>query len=388
MAPQPCYETEIVRYYIDTRPLVPSQPKQPYKLPLISSLQSSDQEAITRFIRPADKFMSLASALLKYTFVHRYAKIPWNEVLISRTPHPHRRPYWHPPAHWVADGGLEFNVSHQAGLVAIVGCQTPNVQASTGCIVEHVQDISLAKSAASGPDDGHQHIRLGVDVACTNEDHRTPTDLVNQAKFDEWVEVFAEMFSERERTDMKRLPVRMPVGEMTEFDDMNDTLFQDQDTSQEEAEMIHFKLRRFYTYWALKEAYIKMVGEGLLASWLRDLEFVDVVAPLPPDARRTGRIRGVDSASEGDKIEEAKWTAPAEAERGMSTLFKGKKVENVRVEVVAYDEDFLVATAARGVVEPPGDEDRSSNRARRWIKLDIVKDIQPCAEGTCRCIDR
>ena len=140
------FETTINRWYIDTRPYVP-QPfstKHLRTLPLLSSLHPADQESVTRFIRSADRFMALASALLKYTFIHRRARIPWSEVLISRTPAPHRRPYWEPPENWsntdIYDGkdpifgepcqirGLEFNVSHQAGLVTFIGCSTPTAQ--------------------------------------------------------------------------------------------------------------------------------------------------------------------------------------------------------------------------------------------------------------------
>ncbi len=69
------------------------------------------------------------------------------------------------------------------------------------------------------------------------------------------------MFSANERHDMLHVPISsVPAraGELTQ---------------------VQAKLRRFYTYWSLKEAYIKMVGEGLLASWLLELEFEDVVAP-------------------------------------------------------------------------------------------------------------
>ncbi len=46
-------------------------------------------------------------------------------------------------------------------------------------------------------------------------------------------------------------------------------------------DVIEAKLRRFYTFWALKEAYVKMTGDALLADWLRVLEFRKVRAPRP-----------------------------------------------------------------------------------------------------------
>ncbi|KIX03899.1 uncharacterized protein Z518_07452 [Rhinocladiella mackenziei CBS 650.93] len=418
--PRSQYMTTIDRYYIDTRPLVPSpsNPKSRHSLPLLSTLQFSDQEAVTRFIRPADRFMSLASALLKYYFIHRRAKIPWSEVHISRTPHPHRRPFWEPPEDWEGQDesypggkqkikGLEFNVSHQAGLVAIIGCSTPTPQLPNS----HADSLApnLPESLDHMDLTGHhtlslpsELIRLGVDIACTNEDKRTPKDLTTQAKFDEWVDIFAEMFSDRERRNMRVAPIHVPVVEREEGDgpgsDGDDSPTDHVNSVQRdrEAKIIQLKLRRFYAYWGLKEAYIKMVGEGLLASWLRELEFLDVVAPPVPaqHANHTHTHNHKNNSSSGFSVvspetEIEKWSPPSKAEKRMTTLLRGRKVEDVDIELVAYDADFMVATAMRGVREAEPDSSSTvgeSTSRRRWLKLDIEKDVRPCAEGRCRCL--
>ncbi|KIV83605.1 hypothetical protein PV11_05618 [Exophiala sideris] len=402
------HATPITRYYIDTRPLVPapSTPKAQISLPLLSTLQYADEEAVTRFMRPADRFMSLASALLKYTFIHRHAKVPWSQIQISRTPNPHRRPYWEPPTIWTSSDpetkGLEFNVSHQAGLVAIIGCTTPTAQLPN-------PSTSISETTPLSPTlpDQFQHlglkhhhtpilpsgqVRLGVDIACTNEDKRTPSSKT-QAEFEEWVEIFAEMFSDRERRDMCTAPIHVPVVEKENGDFFTDSDDSSVDERGPEARQIEQKLRRFYAYWALKEAYIKMVGEGLLADWLRELEFVNVVAPPVPKGakqprRGTGAVPNAQAHNhahlhpDGYQHESEKWTPPDKAERKLTTLFRGKKVEDVDIELVAYDEDFILATATRGVqeieIEP---------QTRRWLRLDIDRDIRPCAEGTCTCLD-
>jgi 4'-phosphopantetheinyl transferase len=595
------FETTINRWYIDTRPYVPQphNPKSLHTLPLLSTLKRTDQEAVTRFIRPADRFMSLASALLKYTFIHRRAKIPWSDVQVSRTPAPHRRPYWEPPEDWSTTDiydesdpiygepcrirGLEFNVSHQAGLVTIIGCSTPTAQLPSAIrsnpgpvsptVLDSLAHIDLNSHPTCTAFDDRNIIRLGVDIACTNEDKRTPKDLTTQAKFDEWIEIFAEMFSDRERIHMRQTPVHVPVKEREEGEwsdsDPSSTASSPRDSkgdnssvfSEHEAKMIKLKLRRFYAYWGLKEAYIKMVGEGLLASWLRELEFLDVHAPPPPpplpqqrdprtpsatldtrpgrnsssatqailenqttplpasadiyahrksigantppstatvggmstipipttadDAkgmmhtrghsgatlppletngatahRRTSSIPAADmyaqhrhpsmssptptdashnprklsfpaasSLTHGaayvrphpheylspfpdspatpslldpppdslpgaehhpEPTETAKWTAPDKAERGMTTLFKGKRVEDVKIELVAYDQDFMIATAIRGVNERavPGDAGTFGEGSGWWLRLDFDKDIRPCAEGWCTCLER
>ncbi|KEF52136.1 uncharacterized protein A1O9_11762 [Exophiala aquamarina CBS 119918] len=452
------HSSVITRYYIDTRPLVPSNSKQPYSLPLLELLTFADQEAVTRFLRPADKFMSLASALLKYTFIHRQAKIPWSKVAIQRTPVPHRRPYWQPPDDWESEsksGGLEFNVTHQAGMVVIIGCTTPTAQLPTSSSLSAKMDhLDLTGHHTPGLASSPHQVRLGIDIACADEDKRTPKDMTTQAKFDEWVDIFGEMFSERERRDMRHAPVHMPVAEREEgaWDTESSSSSSEgrgatteaarlRRARENEAKVTQLKLRRFYAYWALKEAYIKMVGEGLLASWLKELEFLDVTAPVSPSARISSRAKSHSrSRSRGtvaahsrnhghqhqhhhhsssvstpvldrDAEEAAKWTHPSKAEKGMQTLLRGRKLDDVDIELVAYDEDFLLATAMQGVVEVFEEQQSATSALRdsssvengsvdvqaavvqpepqrkRWIRLDIEKDIRPCAEGRCRCLD-
>lgn len=80
------YQTQITRFYIDVRPLIPSNKHDPSYLPLIDTLFDEQRETIKKFLRPADRLMSLASALLKYVFIHRYARISWDQIRISKPP--------------------------------------------------------------------------------------------------------------------------------------------------------------------------------------------------------------------------------------------------------------------------------------------------------------
>jgi 4'-phosphopantetheinyl transferase len=286
------------------------------------------------------------------------------------------------------------------------------------------------------PTNAPAQVRLGLDIACTQEAHRTPTDICTQAQFDEWVDIFEEMFSDREREHMKTLPIRVPVVERedgfwgSDTSDSSSSLYQegnDNDAAMaRESKLIQAKLRRFYAYWSLKEAYIKMVGEGLLASWLKELEFLDVVAPPCPASTGTKSYDGHGRSQERngssylpamtsgnvpadtlehrhptyEPSESVKWTPPSEAERGMKTLLRKSMVEDVDIELVAYDEDFLVATAMRGIEESPpatsslesgtmsGAKNKNADcQSTGWLRLDIERDIRPCAEGRCHCLD-
>lgn len=112
-----------------------------------------------------------------------------------------------------------------------------------------------------------------------------------------------------------------------------------------------------------------MTGEALLAPWLRELEFTDVIAPEPP--------------------QELPWSQPYTA---IKTWLRGELVEDVRIEVVAFGNEYLVATAARGAGIGAASRALGGGLGVGNIdpwqaleKVDIEKDIAPCARGSCGC---
>jgi 4'-phosphopantetheinyl transferase len=306
--------------------------------------------------------MSLASQCLKFLFIHRTAKLPWDQITVSRTPKPHGRPYWAPPSNMGdVDFGLEFNVSHQAGMVGIIGCKTPPLpvaDAADYALAQAPIVVTPMPSRANSPTgEGHGivdniPVRLGLDIACTQELNRTPKKMDTDADFAKWADIFGEMFSDREITDMKDSPILPipsnpgPALEQLSFSQVKQKS----------------KLRRFYTYWSLKEAYIKMVGEGLLASWLRQLEFFDVNPPIPQYP--------------------GKWTPQAEIlkESDLKIDFQGQRLDDLRMELIAYGEEFILSTAMRGV------EEEMDGSGTKWQRIDFETDVRPCAEGRCTCL--
>lgn len=191
--------------------------------------------------------------------------------------------------------------------------------------------------------------QLGIDVTCVDERSRRGTSNVPQTgkELADFVDIFAEVFSVRELDAMKSGSCRGGFAS--------------------EAEAVKAGLRLFYTYWALKEAYIKMTGEALLAKWLTRLEFVDVVAPAP--------------APPGS----GPW---GEQYTGIKTLWYGVEKEEARLEVVAFEEDYIVATAARGGGVGPGSEkDRKRDPWEVFEGIDIERDVASCARGRCRCLE-
>ncbi|KAL4889210.1 hypothetical protein BDV59DRAFT_121416 [Aspergillus ambiguus] len=313
----------LTRWYMDMRNLQSHPP-----LPLLDTLQPTDQEAITRFYHLKDRQMSLASNLLKYLFIHRTCHIPWRSITISRTPAPHKRPCFIPTAdtpHAATLPTLEFNVSHQASLVALAGTSTAAQQQQQP---QQLFTTTTPPNPASTPLPCLPQV--GIDITCVNERRAdAPSTL---AALNDYVDIFAEVFSAREIATIKSTAAHR-----------NDPAY---------------GCRLFYAFWALKEAYIKMTGEALLAKWLRELEFDNVVVPEP------------------------RATAPY---TGVRTTLYGKAVEDVRVEIEAFEDNYLIATAARG--GRVGSASTGGGEAWGALQKITIDDVAPCARGSCRCLD-
>ena len=354
----PFKTTPMVRWYVDTRNLT----SKTSLLPLVETLQPQDQDAVEKYLHLKDRHMSLASYLLKYLFIHRSCRIPWDEIWLSRTPAPHGRPCFIPPPISSSSKdndddsarlNVEFNVSHQASLVALAGT------------VFYCYDSKPALLDPTPAVEGETEIgtrlppQVGIDITCVDEQTnrgRRHANLTTTSALAQYVDIFAEVFSPRELITIKSLASAR-----------NEYQLQQPKT---EAERVRSALRLFYTYWALKEAYIKMTGEALLAPWLRELEFTDVQAPEEPGSNNGNRDPS------GSPLVSDPYT-------GTQTWLYGKKVQGLRIEVVAYEDDYLVATAARGAGIGGG------NDVDLWKDLkeiDLERDIEPCATGQCDCL--
>ncbi|RAO71122.1 uncharacterized protein BHQ10_007134 [Talaromyces amestolkiae] len=335
--------THLTRWYIDTRQLTETT----QNLPLLNTLQESDQTSIKKYLRLPDRHMSLASSLLKYLYIHQTCRIPWSEVTISRTPKPHQRPCFIPsgnesrPATEIP--AVEFNVTHQASFVALAGCVVPSKEVKEAAATQTAVFSAPEPSSAPLP----SVPQVGIDVTCVNEPGRRRDNAPKTLKdVIDFIDIFKEVFSQKELDTMKQAAVPS--------------------SSQPLAEVIKSAMRLFYAYWALKEAYIKMTGEALLAPWLRELEFTNVHAPSPVA-----------------DVETDKWSDPY---TGVQTWLYGKRVEDVRVELVAFEADYLVATAARGANLGEAVTGLEIDPWKDLVRVDIERDVRPCAMGTCQCL--
>lgn len=290
--------------------------------------------------------MHLASFLLKYLFIHRSCLVPWSEINICKTPAPHGKPYYM-LSKTLTDAGengprraaaeVEFNVSHQASLTALTGYVKP----------ETTTDTPVAWSQPP--------VIVGIDITCTDEPSRSrkgkgkkavPDENENKTKLEQ-IETYSDIFSDKEMAFLGSL--RLPTISRN-----NGIVHQ----STFEERKLHDD-RIFFAYWALKEAYLKMAGKGLLDPLVRTIEFRNVVIPEP-----------VLPASDGSARQ---WGPPFEIEVFMSE----KKLEDVRIELAAWGHDFLVATAGKSISDAIWED---------FKELNVERDISACAKGKCDCL--
>lgn len=211
-----------------------------------------------RYYHVRDAKLALASALLKRYVISRFCQVPWSEAKTTRDAR--TKPVFILPN---GDEPLIFNVSHQAGLAVLL--------------------------AVHNPPDG---FAVGVDVVCPSE--RRDRDLHSLADegWSSFVDIHADVFGPGEVAALKHMNPGTAVSERDRA------------------------LRYFYALWCLREAYVKMTGDALLASWLRDLEMRDF-AP-PEDIKK-----------------------PQEA------WLRGRKVDGVDIKLMPFLEEYMISAAVR-----------------------------------------
>lgn len=251
------------------------------------SLLAADEKAkVLHFYRHSDAKLCLGSCLLKRRAISDRCGIPWNDVCIDQDSN--SKPCYKPPN---ATGmTLEFNVSHHGTLVALVGCSKLD-------------------------------IKLGVDVVKMNRGRDYAK--VQEDGFASWAKVYEMVFSEREVDDIAKYETPAELSYEQE---------------------IRAKLRHFYAHWCLKEAYVKMTGEALLAKWLKEMEFRNVQVPKAAD--------------------DGKW---GESCSGVEMWFRDQRLEGINMEIQAFQSDYMIATCAS----------RADVKFTPFKELDIESDVYP-----------
>lgn len=244
------------------------------------------------FVRDAK--MALGSHLLKHYVISKLHGVPWRETTITRDAK--TKPVYVDPA--TGRQPVSFNVSHQAGLVALVAV------------------------AGYHPEGGA--VDVGVDVVCVSERRDRDHRMVADEGWPAYVDMHADVFAPGEAEYLKyRVLSVAPGGALSAG------------SSSAEA-VLDFKLRCFYTLWCLREAYVKMTGEALLAEWLRELEFRAFLPPVAAAATATTT-----------ETAEGKEEAQGVAVKVEDVWFKGQKVEDANVCIRSWGSDYMTCTAVR-----------------------------------------
>ncbi|MCJ1300141.1 hypothetical protein MMC08_002935 [Hypocenomyce scalaris] len=304
----------------------------------LSVLPPHEKTNVLRYRRLQDAKLKLGSYLLKHLAIVRCCGIPWSESVISVAEN--GKPCYNPPED--AEGKtLQFNVSHHGDVVVLVG------RAGLGA-------------------------RLGIDVVHVDWDKDQRT--VAREGFEGWVRIFQEVFSEREVADIvSTMPDTYTLEDGTAVNlqeveerggsytmEKEEVIVQMPDEKEQiispEARL-KARLRRFYTFWSLKEAYIKMTGEALMAKWLRELEFRNVrVSRTSNQLEGTGLWGGVVS----------------DVEVWLRNVREGE----TRMEIQAFGDDYIISTAVEG---DKGDGPAAPGRFELWKVLSLEQDVYPHA---------
>ncbi|KAL7923416.1 hypothetical protein ACQKWADRAFT_289612 [Trichoderma austrokoningii] len=212
---------------LDTRNLWP-EAKETKQLPevvrrALALLSPAEQASVLKYYFVKDAKLSLASSLLKRLAISRFCRVPWFSATAVRDAN--TKPVFITPA---GDEPLLFNVTHQAGVAVLFGAYRPP-----------------------------PGVAIGTDIVCAGERRERDLKHLETQGWPSYIRLHSDVLSP---VEVRRLEgLRIPDREQL--------------------------LDYFYALWCLREAYVKMTGEALLAPWLADLEMRYYAPPgqIPPE---------------------------------------------------------------------------------------------------------
>ncbi|KAK3330634.1 hypothetical protein B0H66DRAFT_70245 [Apodospora peruviana] len=291
----------LVQWILDTRTWYPEATEtrqlETHASRALALLTDPERRGVLKYFHVRDAKMALASALLKHLVVSKLAPVPWRSSIITRDER--TKPVFRDPA--TGYSPVSFNVSHQAGIVALVA------------VAHYPRPYGAAE--------------VGVDVVCTSERRDRDLRILRDESegWESFVDMHADVFAPAETAYLKYQVLAAIPG-----------LIPPKATLDQIADG---KLRAFYALWALREAYVKLTGEALLADWLRELEFRSFRPPrstaawdVPPDGENFS----------GDEDE-----ARAQVIRKVDIYFHGEKLDDVNICLRSMGPDYMICTVVR-----------------------------------------
>jgi 4'-phosphopantetheinyl transferase len=333
-------EGEVTCWILDTRKLWPGDNILTAKgaAEAMSLVSIKEQNVIRGKMFVQDARMSLGSALLKRAYISQALGIKWRDVRIGKKGH---AKYGKPCAVDAVDrpiAGIDFNLSHQGGLVVLIGYNGGQ---------SHEFTPSGMVYGMISPTTNIEEVTAAVDIVCVGE--RNDWNSIDQDGFDGWVDIYDSVFSDEERWTMKydvdyitlldgTILHRDDIGRhdrcISRNKDISLTTPAGRDYEFNSDRILEAKLRRFYTYFCYKEAYIKLSGEALLAPWLKQLEFFNVRSPQPGSPARCS-THGV----WGEEVDD------------VTVMLNGLSVPDVAMKMQSFEENFMISTAIQGDIQ-------------------------------------
>ncbi|KAH7037599.1 uncharacterized protein B0I36DRAFT_428199 [Microdochium trichocladiopsis] len=354
---------QILQYLVDTRELWTEATKtkdlEHVATRALDLLTGDERAKVLRFYFVADAKMALVSHLLKHWVVATTCSIPWSQTQLGRDER--GKPIFLRSSPADNRGGEKqqqqqqqqpvfFNVSHQAGLVSLI-VATNRPRSGNG--------------EGEGDDFGDTQIDVGTDIVCTSERRDRDHKMIREKGWSEFVDMHADVFGRAETEHLKHGNLLLASAAYDDDDDDDYGASASANASAMTPGAIDAKLRAFYALWCYREAYVKMTGDALLASWLNDLEFKDFRAPERAAAGSTTQVG-----------------QPAgQIRRDCEILLAGEKVEDANVCLRSLGPDFMTCSAVR----TPGDKELAMGielGPYEWLSLEqILSDAEMAGGG-------
>ncbi|KAI0475951.1 4'-phosphopantetheinyl transferase [Xylariaceae sp. FL0804] len=339
-------QVQVIQYIVDTRKLWPqattSKSLESHASRAMALLTAEERAAVLRFHFVADARLALASHLLKHWVVCRFAGVAWRAARLTRDAN--KKPVYVDPA--TGRQPVAFNVSHQAGLVALAAVAGYNGD-EDGDGDGDRDGVGEGGGGTGRGGGGGGLVEIGTDVVCTSERRARDHRLIAAEGWASFVDMHADVFGRGETAYLKSDALLRGSGSTTtsSSDDNGGSSASTSSSSSggrqltSSAEVTDAKLRAFYTLWCLREAYVKMTGEALLASWLRDLNFRNFRAPAP------GLAAALSPQQQQKQQQEQQ--QPREVVRDHDIEFRGRRLDDANICLRALGPDYMTCTALR-----------------------------------------
>jgi 4'-phosphopantetheinyl transferase len=292
----------------------------------LALLPSEEQKVVLRKYHFADACMALGSALLKRAYISHCTGLDWPKIKLSRRLDAQLgKPCWVAPEDGNEWPTIEFNVSHQRGIVVLIGACT--TISGNGNIVSDV-DVS-------------------VDVVSPNE--RNDMASIAATNFSDFISTFEYVLSEEEIFGITyTLPTNGTIKLLSGEEISNESLGRldrtiecgqglkarlkdGREVTVPSELIIEEKMRNFYATFSMKEAFTKLGGLGLSAPWIKQCEFIGVRAPAKGGVRRCNILGAWGEIIRGDKDD----------------ISVDGNLGGVASEQQALEEDYIITTMLR-----------------------------------------